>query len=77
MNLALSLLVIVATCHDEGFVHNDLSPSNVLLHFDPWKQNVVYIGVCDWGLSGRVVEKDITGGMQDIGFRETEWFKEK
>ena len=58
LNLALSLLVIVAKCHDESFLHNDLSPSNVLLHFNPWKKNVVYIGICDWGLSGRVVEKE-------------------
>lgn len=58
VNLALSFLVIVAKCHDENYLHNDLSPSNVLLHFDPFKENTVYIGICDWGLSGRVVEKE-------------------
>ncbi|MBE3102757.1 MAG: protein kinase, partial [Bacilli bacterium] len=58
VNLALSLLVIVGKCHDANYLHNDISSSNVLLHFDPWKGNTVYIGICDWGLSGRVVEKE-------------------
>ena len=56
--LALSLFVIVWKCHNENYMHNDLSPSNVLLHFDPWKKNTVYIGICDWGISSRVVEKE-------------------
>jgi len=58
VNLALSLLVTVGKCHEVHFVHNDITPSNVLLHFDEWKENVVYIGICDWGLSGRAIEKE-------------------
>jgi serine/threonine protein kinase len=58
VSLALSLLVIVGKCHDANYLHNDISTSNVLLHFDPWKVNTVYIGLCDWGLSGRVVENE-------------------
>jgi serine/threonine protein kinase len=58
VSLALSLLLTVAKCHDANYIHNDISTSNVLLHFDPWKDNTVYIGLCDWGLSGRVKEKE-------------------
>jgi hypothetical protein len=58
VNLALSLLVIVGKCHDAQYMHNDITPSNVLLHFDDWKEQRVYIGICDWGLSSRVVEKE-------------------
>jgi serine/threonine protein kinase len=55
--LALSLLVIVGKCHEANYLHNDITPSNVLLHFDDWVPDTVYIGLCDWGLSGRVVEQ--------------------
>jgi tRNA A-37 threonylcarbamoyl transferase component Bud32 len=58
VNLALSLLVIVGKCHDAQYMHNDITPSNVLLYFDDWKEQRVYIGICDWGLSSRVVEKE-------------------
>ena len=58
VNLTLSLLVIVEKCHDAQYMHNDITPSNVLLHFDNWKEHRVYIGICDWGLSSRVVEKE-------------------
>jgi hypothetical protein len=32
-------------------LHNDLSPNNVLLHFPINDDNVVNIGICDWGLA--------------------------
>ena len=51
INLALSLLMIVRACHDAKYIHNDISLSNVLFHFDEEKANTVYIGLCDWGLS--------------------------
>lgn len=57
LELALSLLVIVGKCHDANYLHNDITPTNVLLHFDDWIPETVYIGLCDWGISSRVVEQ--------------------
>jgi len=47
---SLSLLVIVGKCHNAKYIHNDISTSNVLLHFNLWKVNTVYLGICNWGL---------------------------
>jgi len=41
VNLALSLLVIMEKCYEANYINNDISTSNVLLHFAPWKNNVV------------------------------------
>jgi len=30
----------------------------MLLRFDKWKANTVNIGICDWGLSSRVVKNE-------------------
>ncbi len=43
VNLALSLLVTVEKCHEAQYLHNDITPSNVLLHFDEWKENIVHV----------------------------------
>jgi hypothetical protein len=37
-------------------VRSPISLSNVILHFDEEKANTVYIGLCNWSLSSRVVE---------------------
>ena len=38
--------------HQSHVLHNDLSPDNILLHFEPENNpKDVYIGVCDWALS--------------------------
>jgi hypothetical protein len=42
---------IMAAVSIEDVLHNDLSPNNVLLHFPINDDNVVNIGVCDWGLA--------------------------
>ncbi len=55
--LALALIEVIGKCHSFDILHNDLSPSNVLLHFPESDATKVYIGVCDWGLASRVVEK--------------------
>ena len=36
--------------HNGGYLHNDLSPDNIMFHF-PEDESKVYIGICDWGLS--------------------------
>ena len=48
--------MVVRACHNAEYIHNDISPSDVLLHFDEKKANTAYIGICDWSLSNRVVE---------------------
>jgi serine/threonine protein kinase len=45
VKLVLSLLTIMEKCHAKNILHNDLSPSNIMLHFPPEKPENVYIGV--------------------------------
>jgi serine/threonine protein kinase len=47
VKLVLSLLKIMGKCHAKNILHNDLSPSNIMLHFPLEKPENVYIGVCD------------------------------
>lgn len=49
--LAWALMCIMDVIHSQRLLHNDLSPNNVMLHFPPEKKDVVYIGVCDWGMA--------------------------
>jgi serine/threonine protein kinase len=44
-------------CDAQNILHNDLSPSNIMLHFPLEKLENVYIGVCDLGMASRVKEK--------------------
>ena len=44
-------------CHAQNILHNDLSPSNIMLHFPPKKSKNMYIGVCEWGMASRIKEK--------------------
>jgi serine/threonine protein kinase len=57
VKLILSLLTIMDKCHAQNILHNDLSPSNIMLHFPLGKSENVYIGVCDWGMANHVKEK--------------------
>jgi hypothetical protein len=50
-HLAWALMNIMAAVSVEDVLHNDLSPNNVFLHFPINDDNVVNIGVCDWGLA--------------------------
>ena len=59
--------------HDANYIHNDISPSNVLLHFDEWRTDTVYIGLCDWGLSSRIVKKK----PSNYGFKTKEKMMEE
>jgi len=47
VNLALPVLITMRKCHDAKHIHNDISTSNVLLHFDFGKVNTIYPGICD------------------------------
>jgi serine/threonine protein kinase len=57
VKLVLSLLTIMGKCHAENILHNDLSPSNIMLHFPLEKPENVYIEACDWGMASRVEEE--------------------
>jgi serine/threonine protein kinase len=43
--------------HAHNILHNDLSPSNIMLHFPLGKPENVYTRVCDWGMTSHVKEK--------------------
>jgi serine/threonine protein kinase len=57
----------------EDVLHNDLSPNNVLLHFPINDDNVVNIGICDWGLATWTSEvaPSLYGKPNDILLDET------
>jgi serine/threonine protein kinase len=38
VKLVLSLLTIMEKCHAQNILHNELSPSNIMLHFPPDNQ---------------------------------------
>ncbi len=42
--------------HWMNYLHNDVSPDNILLHF-PQDESRVYIGVCNWGLTTSMDDK--------------------
>jgi serine/threonine protein kinase len=52
----MSLMMIIDHYHKGKVIHNDISPSNILLHFPPNHVNSIYIGICDWGLASHIVE---------------------
>ena len=55
--LAWAIIYIVATIHNGRVLHNDITPSNVLLHFPVDEVETVYIGLCDWGMACRTFEE--------------------
>ena len=66
--LALLLLIIVEKCHSHGIQHNNLNPSNILLHFPPMDKTKMFLGVCDWGMACHVSEEVAS----NYGFRSEE-----
>jgi serine/threonine protein kinase len=56
--LAMSLIITMARVHKNKILYNDISPSNILLHFLPDHVDRVYIGVCDWGMATRFIEDE-------------------
>jgi serine/threonine protein kinase len=57
VKLVFSLLTIMDKCHAQNILHNDLSPSNIMLHFLPGKPENMYTGMCDWDMASRIKEK--------------------
>jgi hypothetical protein len=57
VKLVLSLLTIMDKCHVGNILHNNLSPSNIKLHFPLKKLENMYIGVCNWGMASCVEEE--------------------
>jgi hypothetical protein len=53
--LAWAFVHIMNAVHIAGHLHNDLSPDNIMLHF-PADESLVYIGVCDWGMTTLATE---------------------
>jgi serine/threonine protein kinase len=53
--LTLSLIMIMDLVHKGNILHNDISLSNILLHFPPNHIDRVYIGVCDCSLASHIV----------------------
>jgi serine/threonine protein kinase len=58
--LAWAFMNIIDVLHKSGVLHNDLSPSNILLHFPPELPEDVYIGVCDWGMASWSSEEPLS-----------------
>jgi serine/threonine protein kinase len=56
--LAMSLIITMARVHKNKILHNDISPSNILLYFSPDHVDRIYIGVCDWGMATRFIEDE-------------------
>ena len=57
-NLAMSLIVTMARVYKSKILHNDISPSKILLHFPPHHVNRVYTGICEWGVATRFIEDE-------------------
>ena len=53
---AWALLYVTSLVHRSGVIHNDLSPVNILFHYPPYSDEVVNIGICDWGIASRFRE---------------------
>ena len=56
--LTMSLIITMARVHKSKLLHNDLSPSNILLHFPRDHIDRIYIGVCNWGMASRFIEEE-------------------
>ena len=70
--LAWALIYLMDLVHQAKIIHNDLTPSNILLHFPEDNVHAVYIGVCDWGMASRVSENKSSyfGYEHDTAFQE-------
>ena len=51
--LAWALVYVTNLIHKSLVLHNDLSPRNVMLHFPDYSNDIINIGICDWGISSR------------------------
>ena len=56
--LAMSLIITMARVHKSKILHNNIFPSNILLHFPPDHVDRVYTGICDWGMATDFIEDE-------------------
>ena len=63
--LAWALIYVMSLVHSSGVLHNDLSPMNILLHYPGFSDEVINIGICDWGISSRIPE----GALSHYGYQ--------
>ncbi|KAG0571933.1 hypothetical protein KC19_VG055000 [Ceratodon purpureus] len=63
--LAWALCNIIDAVHKYGYLQNDLSPDNILLHFLE-DESKIYIEVCDWGLMTKTLENRRSPWVFDI-----------
>ena len=56
--LTTSFIITMAYVYKSKILHNDISPSNILLHFPLDHIDRVYIGVCDWSMAIRFIEDE-------------------
>ncbi len=54
--LAWALVYVTSLMHKSKVLHNDLSPVNIMLHYPDYSNEIINIGICDWGISSRIGE---------------------
>lgn len=77
--LAWALLSIVDAVQQSSVLHNDITPSNVMLHFPNDDGETVWIGLCDWGMASRINEEtdslyQFKGSSEMRSARSTRWW---
>jgi serine/threonine protein kinase len=55
--LAWTLVYVTHLLHQSSVLHNDLSPRNILLHYPDYSNEIINIGICDFGITSRINEK--------------------
>jgi len=55
--LAWALLCIVDAVQQSSVLHNDITPTNVMLYFPNNDGRTVWIRLCDWGMASRINEE--------------------
>jgi serine/threonine protein kinase len=66
--LAWALVYVTSLVHNAGVLHNDLSLVNILLHYPPFSDEEINIGICDWGIASRIQE----GAPSHFGYEKQE-----
>lgn len=62
LSIVRGMLQAIATCHDCGVVHRDISPRNVLIRNDDTRKGIVSVALADFGCSRLVTSTSPTRG---------------